>query len=71
MFKEHEQVVLTADVYGDEGEQLRPGAVGVIIHIHAGGDAYVVEFMALDGATTAIATVLPSQVGVYTGAAPF
>ena len=61
MFKEHEQVVLTADVWGDEGEQLMPGDVGAVIHIHPGGEAYVVEFMALDGDTVAIATVLPSQ----------
>ena len=61
MFKEHEQVVLTADVWGDEGEQLMPGDVGAVIHIHPGGEAYVVEFLALDGDTVAIATVLPSQ----------
>ena len=61
MFKEHEQIVLTAEVSGDEGERLRPGDVGAVIHVHAGGKAYVVEFMALDGDTVAIATVLPSQ----------
>lgn len=46
---------------GDTGEQLRPGDVGVVVHVHPGGEAYVVEFMAPDGDTTAIATVLPSQ----------
>ena len=61
MFKEQEPVVLTADVSGDEGEQLVPGDVGSVIHVHAGGDAYVVEFMAFNGDTVAIATVLPSQ----------
>ena len=61
MFKEHERVVLTADVLGDDGEELRPGDVGTVIHIHAGGKAYVAEFMALDGGTAAIATILPSQ----------
>ncbi len=61
LFKEHEPVVLTSDVSGDEGEQLRSGDVGTVIHVHASGDAYVVEFMAFNGDTVAIATVLPSQ----------
>ncbi len=68
MFKEHEQIVLTADVSGDEGEELKPGDVGSIVHVHPGGEALVVEFMALDGGTMAIATVLPSQVRSVTGA---
>ena len=61
LFKEHQQVVLTADVSGDGGEQLRPGDVVTIIHVHPGGEAYVVEFATLDGDTVDIATVLPSQ----------
>ena len=61
MFKEHEQIVLTADVFGDEGEELKSGDVGTIIHIHPDEEALVVEFMSLDGDTVAIATVLPSQ----------
>ncbi len=31
------------------------------MHIHPGGEAFVVEFMFLDGDTLAIATVLASQ----------
>ena len=61
MFREHEQVVLTADITGDEGESLRFGDVGVVVHVHPGGEAYVVEFLTLDGDTAAIATVLLSQ----------
>ena len=68
MFKEHEQIVLTADVSGDDGLELKPGDVGVIVHIHADGEAFVVEFMALDGDTVAIATVLRSQARPVTGA---
>ena len=68
MFKEHEQIVLTADVLGDEREELKPGDVGTIVHIHPGKDAFVVEFMSLDGGTVAIATVLPAQVRPVTGA---
>ena len=62
MFREHEQIVLTADILGDEGEELRAGDVGAIVHIHPKRQTFVVEFMALDGHTVAIATVLPSQV---------
>ena len=68
MFKEHEQIVLTADVLGDQGEELKPGDVGTIIHRHPDGNAFVVEFMALGGGTLAIATVLPSQSRPVTGA---
>ena len=60
-FKEHNQIVLTADVTGDEDEELKSGDVGVIIHIHPGGEAFVVEFFTVDGDTAAIATVLASQ----------
>ena len=68
MFKEHEPIVLTADVFGDEGEELKSGDVGTIIHTHPNGEALVVEFMSLNGDTVAIATVLPSQARPVTNA---
>ena len=68
MFKEHEQIVLTADVFGDEGEDLKSGDVGTIIHIHPNEEALVVEFMSLDGDTLAVTTVLPSQARLVTNA---
>ncbi|MDE0146011.1 MAG: DUF4926 domain-containing protein [Nitrospira sp.] len=68
MFKEHEQIVLTAEVFGDDGEELKPGDVGTIIHAHPDKEAFMVEFMSLDGGTVAIATVLPAQVRPVTGA---
>ena len=68
MFKEHEQIVLTADVLGDEGEELKPGDVGTVIHVHPGDAAVVVEFMSLEGATAAVATVLSSQARPVTSA---
>ena len=68
MFKEHEQIVLTTDVVGDEEEELKPGDVGAIVHIHPNEEAFVVEFMSLDGETVAIATVLPSQARPVTSA---
>ncbi len=67
-FKEHEQIVLTVAVCGDRHEQLQPGDVGTIVHIHQDTPAYVVEFEALDDQTVAIATVLPSQARPVTSA---
>ena len=64
MFKEHDQLVLTADIF-EKG--LQAGDVGTIVHIHPEEAAFVVEFMALDGDTLAIATVLPSQARPVTG----
>ena len=61
MFKEHEQIVLTDCVASDDGQELKPGDVGVIVHIHADGEAYIVEFMSLEGETVALATVRHSQ----------
>jgi hypothetical protein len=68
VFKEYEQIVLTAEVLGDEGEALKPGDVGTLIHIHPDEEAAVVEFLSLDGGTVALATVLPSQMRPVTGA---
>ena len=68
MFEEHQQIVLTTEVSGDDGTELKPRDVGVIVHVHSGGEALVVEFMSLDGDTLAIATVLPCQARPATGA---
>lgn len=61
--------MLTADVVGEEGEKLKPGDFGAIIHIHPRQEAYVVESMFLDGETAPIATVPPSQARSVTSAA--
>jgi hypothetical protein len=52
--KEHDCVVLTADL---PNEELEAGDVGTVIHIHKGGTAYEVEFTTLDGRTLTVATV--------------
>ena len=70
LFNENEQIVLTAALTGDEGEELKPGDVGTVIHIHPGQAALVVEFISIDGSAVAIATVLPSQARPATGAGP-
>lgn len=58
MFKEHDIVVLTADL-PEEG--LEVDDIGTIVHIFPGGEAFVVEFMTSDGWTVAITDVLASQ----------
>lgn len=59
MIKEHERVVLTAPI-PDEG--LEPGDVGTVVHVYRDGQAYEVEFVALDGHTAAVVTLEASAV---------
>jgi hypothetical protein len=59
MIREHERVVLTGAV-PEEG--LEPGDVGTVVHVYRDGQAYEVEFVALDGHTAAVATLEASQV---------
>jgi hypothetical protein len=56
--KEHDCVVLKADL---PGEELEAGDVGTVVHIHKGGAAYEVEFTTLDGRTLTVATVEGKQ----------
>ena len=57
--KEHERVVLLTSI-PEEG--LEAGDVGTIVHLYRDGEAYEVEFVALDGHTRAVATVEADQV---------
>lgn len=57
--REHDRVVLRADV---PGEKLAAGDVGTVVHVHRDGKAYEVEFVALDGETVAVVTLERSQV---------
>jgi Domain of unknown function (DUF4926) len=59
MIKEHDGVVLTANL---PGEGLVAGDVGTVVHIHSGGRGYEVEFMTLTGETVAMVTLLAGQV---------
>ncbi len=59
MIREHERVVLTADI---SQERLVAGDIGTVVHIHRNGEAYEVEFMTLNGKTVAVTTLLASQV---------
>ena len=62
MFKEHEQVVLTAPTRNDDGELMRPGDVGVIVHVHPNHESYVVEYFGINGETVSTGTTLPTQI---------
>jgi hypothetical protein len=57
--KELDRVVLTAPILA---EDLESGDVGTVVHVYADGQAYEVEFLALDGHTVAVATVEASQI---------
>jgi hypothetical protein len=54
MIKEHDRIVLSADV---PAEGLKRGDVGTVVHIYKGSGAYEVEFLRLDGRTLAVATL--------------
>ncbi|MBI4203750.1 MAG: DUF4926 domain-containing protein [Betaproteobacteria bacterium] len=58
-FKEHDRVVLTADL---PAEKLAAGDVGTVVHVYRGGQAFEVEFVALDGETVAVVTLESTQV---------
>ena len=54
MFKEHDIIVLTADIPEDG---LVAGDVGTVVSVYAGGEAFEVEFMGFSGETVALSTV--------------
>ncbi|HUU22815.1 MAG TPA: DUF4926 domain-containing protein [Phycisphaerae bacterium] len=59
MIGEHDRVVLTEDV---AEESLKAGDIGTVVHVYSQGEAFEVEFVALDGETVAVVTVRASQV---------
>lgn len=59
MIKEHELVIALRDV-PEKG--VRKGAVGTIVHVYPGGEAYEVEFLRLDGRRDPLATLLASDI---------
>lgn len=59
MIREHDRVVLLADV-PDSG--LKAGDVGTVVHVYSGGAAYEVELMTLTGETVAVLTLSADQV---------
>ncbi len=59
MIKEHDRVVLVADV---STEGLVAGDVGTVVHVYRDGQAYEVEFFTLEGKTAAVVMLEVSQV---------
>ena len=59
MISELDSVILTIDLaeYG-----LRQGDIGTVVLVHSYDAGYEVEFVALDGETIGVVTVLASQV---------
>ena len=64
MICELDRVVLTERV---PALRLECGDVGTVVHVYADGKAFEIEFMTLDGQTTAVATVEASAVRPVTG----
>ena len=62
MLREHEQTLIDS-VTADERQNLRPGDVSVVVHVHPDGEAYAVEFLTLNGTT-----MLPFQALEFTSA---
>ncbi len=59
MLNEHTQVVLVRPV---PGLGLKPGDVGVVVHVHKQGQAYEVEFMSPEGRTLGVQTLSAGDV---------
>jgi len=59
MIEEHSNVILGKDLPNDG---LYRGDVGVVVHIHQGGEAYEVEFLTMGGATVAVRTLRAEDV---------
>lgn len=57
--KELDQVVLSRDL-PEHG--LCPGDIGTVVLVHRGGKGYEVEFIALDGETVAVTTLMADEV---------
>lgn len=56
---EHDRIVLTT-ARPEVG--LLAGDVGTVVHVYGDGKGYEIEFVALDGHTTAVVTVKSDQV---------
>lgn len=62
MFEELDVVELTHDIKEDN---LKKGSTGTIVEIYKGGKAYEVEFIAPDGSTSILLTLMPDDIRAY------
>lgn len=58
MIRELDNVVLAVDL---PASGLKAGDVGTVVLVHGAGEGYEVEFVALDGETIAIATLVAGE----------
>ena len=58
MIREHDQIVVLQDL---ADLPVRSGDIGTVVHVYAGGTAFEVEFMSLNGKTIGTATLPSSQ----------
>jgi len=59
MIKEHDQVVITADIADHD---LKAGDLGVVVMIHGDHAGYELEIFSADGQTLDVVTVMSEQV---------
>lgn len=59
MIKELDSIVLTENL---PEHSLEKGDIGTVVMVHRGGAGYEVEFVTLEGKTTAVTSLLSSQV---------
>ena len=59
MIKELDNIVLTVDL---PQHGLTAGDIGSVVMVHTGNEGYEVEFMALDGETLAVSSLVAAQV---------
>ena len=59
MISDHDGVELSQDV---PAAALKAGDIDTVVHIHAGGAGYEVEFMTLAGEAVAVVALRPTQI---------
>jgi ATP-dependent exoDNAse (exonuclease V) alpha subunit len=59
MIYEHDRVILKNDL---SEYRLKAGDIGIVVHIYADGEAYEVEFFAVDGRTLDVITLSSADV---------
>ena len=63
MFEELDTIELTHDI---KEYDLKEGDMGAIVNVYNDGKAYEVEFVAPNGRTIALLTLMPEDIRVYT-----
>lgn len=64
MIRELDTVVLTRDI---EEHGLKQGDIGAVVHCYSNGAAFEVEFVAAEGKTVALLTLVPTDIRPLSG----